>query len=65
MAYRMEMDYEVARARIELIRHGFAGSDRNARHGFASSDRNALLASGVQRSERFGAMRLPRIAEGL
>jgi len=48
------MDYEIARARIELIRHGLAGDDRDK-----------LLADAMRTFERFGAMRELEIARGL
>jgi len=50
----LETDYEIARVRIELIRHGLAGEDRDK-----------LLADAMQTFERFGATRELEIARGL
>jgi len=51
-AAAMEMDYDLARARLEVVRHGLAGSERAA-----------LLEGPINTFERLGATRHLRIAE--
>jgi class 3 adenylate cyclase/tetratricopeptide (TPR) repeat protein len=53
-ACAMEMDYEVARARLELIRHGLA-----------EDDRDTLLADAMHTFEGLGALRELEIARGM
>ncbi|HXB16014.1 MAG TPA: AAA family ATPase [Solirubrobacteraceae bacterium] len=53
-AAAIEMDSEVARARLELVRHGLGGEDRDR-----------LLADAMQTFERLGANRQLEIARGL
>ena len=53
-ASALGMDYEIARARIELIRRGLAGEDRDR-----------LLADSIQTFEGLGAIHQLEIARGL
>jgi len=52
VATAMEMEYDIARARLELVRHDVAGHERNA-----------LLAAATATFERLGAVQQLRIAE--
>jgi hypothetical protein len=52
VAIEMEMEYDLARARLEIVRHGVAGHDADT-----------LLVSATDTFERLGAIQQLRLAE--
>lgn len=54
VAQGLASDYDLVRARLEIIRHDLAGGERDE-----------LLAAAIATFERLGATRLQRIAQGL
>jgi hypothetical protein len=54
VAIEMDMEYDIARARLELVRHGVAGHDRDT-----------FIAAATDTFERLGAVHQLRIAEAV